>query len=373
MADYKLKKVIRNWEEYLFETWDIQWLLPITAPTLSWTIGVWKNYLCWDDPDDDSCRWTQLTCWTWTTLVRKEWGDPTSIDDWVAVVTNTTRDQYCSSSFTDEWLTNWCTYHYRTFANVSVWEPSCSPVVCLTPEHLAFVDFLLVWGWGWWWNWAGWCWGWWGWWWGVIYCNDYHLTAESSSIVIGWWWSAWWGNWWNSCFGSLVAYWWWWGWERFSSWQNWWSWWWGWAGWWNKSWWSPCDSRYWKSWWSAVDSQWGWGWGWYSSSWWWWSGSAWGGWWSWLCSDISWWYSWYWSWWWGGCYSWHSWGWPGWYWCWWNWQWWYSDWWSWWWCQWIFIMRYNKNRWYDISWWCKYECWDYCIHCFISNWTLTFN
>lgn len=75
---------------------------------------------------------------------------------------------------------------------------------------------------------------------------------------------------------------------------------------------------------------------------------------------------WGWAWWRARCHAW----WWGWAWCtasslcclaWWNW------------CQWVFIARYPANCWYNISWWCKYECNWYCIHCFTQDWTLTVN
>ena len=380
--------------------WD--WLLPITQPTIAWIAEHWKNCICWDDPDDDSCRWTQLTCWTWTTLVRKEWSDPTSIDDWVAVVTNTTRDQYASTYYSDWWLTNWCTYHYRAFANVSVWEPSCSSVICLTPTKWFDVDFLLVaWGWGWWgscyykaawWGWAGW----------VIQCSKYQIWNIDTACVTIWAWGTYWyrwawGSWWNSTFTSswfsFTAYWgWYWAWPEWC-WGSGWSWW-GWGPEYYWCWrWGSWVSWQWYAWWGGSTDQTGGSWG--------WAGWAWGGWynywnnpgWLWIISSIDWT---------SKCYAWWGWGWQWasythcWNnnWCYWGWDWWQRCWrwassattyWSWWWgsawcwsywwswCQWIFIMRYNKNCWYDISWWCKYECWDYCIHCFTSAWTLTFN
>ena len=44
-------------------------------------------------------------------------------------------------------------------------------------------------------------------------------------------------------------------------------------------------------------------------------------------------------------------------------------WWNWGW--WVAIFRYPTECWYNIEWWCKYTCWDYTIHCFTSNGTLT--
>lgn len=59
-----------------------------------------------------------------------------------------------------------------------------------------------------------------------------------------------------------------------------------------------------------------------------------------------------------------------------GWWWWLATtWWSYWaaWAAWIFVIRYPVSCWYDIVWWCKYECNGNCIHCFTGNWTLVIN
>lgn len=252
------------------------------------------------------------------------------------------------------------------------------------------IDILVVWWWGggttqyvsWWW------WAWW-----FIECSWYVLNSLDVCYPVTVW--CWWcsqfctiieckgSNWWDSCFHSIKACWWW-------SWKprgcststiGWWSWWgwdycyqynypWLWIDWqWNK-WWNWCLHYNW----------WWWGWAWTA----WCNGSeaSWGNWWAWKCSSISWElcrYAWGWGWGaWGTC-TWWTW------WCWWWWNWvntcntwcnatYYWWWWGWWdsrhwtWYQWVVILRYKtdwscwiKNT--SIG-WCKYECWDYTIHCF---------
>jgi hypothetical protein len=39
----------------------------------------------------------------------------------------------------------------------------------------------------------------------------------------------------------------------------------------------------------------------------------------------------------------------------------------------VFILRYPTSAWYNMTWGCKYTCWNYTIHCFTSDWTLTVN
>lgn len=283
--------------------------------------------------------------------------------------------------------------------NIYIWVPSVT------------VDYLLVWWWGWWGRSIKMPW-WWGWGWGICRAIGKEIAKGTYSIVIWAWWA---GNntdtlaemhsWCPSCFWDIVAYWWWWGWPWINScacsyrWADWWSWWWGGAYCWCWTWWvwwynyrKEWEYRQWMIWGASYNSCWWW-WGWWyclaggscsTSNYWW-------RWWCWLCWDISWAYSRYWWWWgwWGRC-------------CvaqdlwWWNWWWCLADWcnapyywWGgWWWgrtnlntnckkwgswCQWIFILRYPTACWYSITWGTCYTCWDYTIHCFTSNWTLTIN
>ena len=245
-------------------------------------------------------------------------------------------------------------------------------------ENIWYIDFLMIWWWWAWWAWWGW---WWGWWWFVeqfcqaIYWRPYQVTI--------WWWG-WvsnnqWCRWWDTIF-YWVAYGWWWWWI----WTNWAmlgaSW--GWAGYNKQAWWSAIHWVQWCKWWNW----------WSYSGMWWWGGWAWwdwcdywswnNNWWIWKQSSMSW-TSCYYSWWWGWACAWCGWT------CWWG-DWWYYWcpatyywWWGWWWCtscsgwawcQWIVIVRYKADWscWFsNATWWCKYLCNWYCIHCFTTDWVFT--
>lgn len=255
---------------------------------------------------------------------------------------------------------------------VYLWDTKIRP----TTKELD-VEYLLV-AWGW----AGVRWGWgWGW---IIYCQNGVVISPSSCCIVIWAWGTPQSlNWWDSYFGSMVACWWW-GWN----WCAWGSWWWSlWVYGWCWIPWQWCDG------WNSSWYSWG-GWGWYSETWC--KGSARataGDWWEWLSSNISWanyvysswgwwasycdcssprawgeWWTWAWN---GG--NWRRWGWTSAT----NYGWWWGG--TWMcnsggaWCgkQWVFILRYPSSCWYNITWWTKYLCNWYCIHCFTSNWTLT--
>lgn len=287
-------------------------------------------------------------------------------------------------------------------------------------SNAMIVDLLLVWWWAGWWCATSWyCRWWWGWgWWWITYCSNFELTQWNTyNIHIwSWWWIL--ANWCPSCVYNndwLLLYSWWWG--RWWWTPNWnvynacdWDWWWWGSPWWKiYCWWqSLCWKwNWWVSTWACTIWWWGW-WGWWCVGWNWcnwcasfWGNASWWNWWNWICTDISWelqWY-WWWGWWWAWCkqYStdtilawlWQHWWW-NWWWCilcsgayvlctsnnatyYWWWGWWWHAYWDWWWCwcQWIFVLRYPTACWYDITWWCKYTCGDYTIHCFTSDWTLS--
>lgn len=258
-------------------------------------------------------------------------------------------------------------------------------------------DYLLVWWGGAWWRWFC-CWGWGGWWgWWIVYRENEKIPSWSYCVQIWTWWT--WNasttvviNWGDSCFWNIIAYWWWGGWpmQNMYSWARWWNWW--------SSWWpAGCCDAYrcvpswkwviwqWNPWWGNCWRTWWGGW-WYRE---WWNKEVFSArWWCWLNSDISWTsyrYSSWWRWWWCCCCAWY---------CWWWWSWPYccawcnaTTYWSgWWWgsygatcrkwgngCPGIFILRYPTSCWYSVTWWTKYECNWYCIHCFTSNGTLEIN
>ena len=259
------------------------------------------------------------------------------------------------------------------------------------------VDLLVLawWGWGWkWWSMTQWGWGWAGW---LIYCLSTIIvpSASNSITVWAWWWP--WCKWCNSSFLSYTAIWWW-NWSDYLTWWTWGSWWW--AVWTYSdmgSWWAWTEWQWYNWWWGWYSNQtwawtwWGWGW-----AWWAWCSAFTNSWWTWgiwiitditgteLCMAWGWGWAWYywwaaWSYWWGNW--WQQSRWDASYWLWknattywsWGWGWGWCCSWNWWsWCQWIVVVRYLTACWYNASWWCKYTCGNYTIHCFTSNGTLCF-
>lgn len=292
----------------------------------------------------------------------------TSSDETIATVSQTwlvtcvTPGSCTITATTEDW---W----YTATCSVVLWYP-------------AQVDMLLVWWWGWWhYNW------WWGWW--EVICTSWTLTWWAC-IKIWWWWGVA-SNWWTSCIIPLswttyCARWWCaWKicqlyWERQWWWNSW-----NWCIWWNWMTYGSWDNFCYLWWWGA----WAW-WNWWKYSW-----VSWWGWWTWI--QVSFWDTKYYWWWWGWGWCWWSWAWWNWWgwrwakWCaystynatsWTDWLWWWGGWWSAWWCvslwncpwwKWVVIIRYPSSCWYNAEWWCKYLCWDYCYHCFTSNWEISFN
>lgn len=248
------------------------------------------------------------------------------------------------------------------------------------------IEFLLVWG--------GWPWGKgtrrWAWWgggaWGVVYCAEFSFAWSMNVVIWAWWCRIEWNqaatlydyNYAKpSCFGDIIAY----G-GGIGGYRGYYNYWLAWAS----GWWSPNYNTWtggascpwqWHDGWSGCWGAW-WGWG-YCEPWG--CGELWSYGWHWLCSDITWQYCRYWSGWWGGgsacneaSYGWGN---PATTWCaatsrwggWGAWTW--NNYASWAWCQWIFVVRYPTACNYNISWWCKYTCGDYTIHCFTSDGALT--
>lgn len=322
-----------------------------------------------------------------------EWTSSRSNVPYWTVPTAPTLPSSCESDTTVYTFTDWDTAIVAvTWTKTYTAQYTERPIWRVDPV----IDFLLVWGWGWGWRWRYRWWGWWGWWW-ILYCEWYTVTENHTVCIWSWW--VWASNKCNACclawcwssFWTYTVLWWGWGWWGYSNtvWCIWWNWfsWWGWA-WCCKAWWTW---DWWKNWWNWSAYAWWWGWWWCTV----WCNASWSywqwKWWCWYCSTISWsavrYWSW-WTWWWCCDCPWI---------CWW-WKWWIAKWawcnaetcWSWWWgwwstrannccvswgswANWVFIARYPKDCPYCLSWGCVYECWNYKIHCFTSNWTLCVN
>lgn len=68
-------------------------------------------------------------------LVRKVGSAPTSPSDWTTVVTETVKNTYSSSGYTDTWLTAWTTYYYQVFSYSDLWGITYWTPVSVTPQN----------------------------------------------------------------------------------------------------------------------------------------------------------------------------------------------------------------------------------------------
>ena len=94
--------------------------LEATVSGTTWTIK-------WTDPLDAGTN-----IWLNTKLVRKVGSAPASVSDWTVLVTNTTRNQYQTTWYSDTWLTAGTTYYYRAFAEFDEGEVLWSSDVNIT-------------------------------------------------------------------------------------------------------------------------------------------------------------------------------------------------------------------------------------------------
>ncbi len=72
--------------------------------------------LKWTDPDPSIYNGATLSTWSSTIIVRKEGSAPTSIKDGTVVLTNTTKNKYKDTEFTDNNVVVGKTYYYRFYA-----------------------------------------------------------------------------------------------------------------------------------------------------------------------------------------------------------------------------------------------------------------
>ena len=109
--------------------WGGWWLVPLAwIIDLSATESWWNVSLTWTDPDDIVKWWKTITAWTSTKIVRKEWSAPTDSTDWDLILTETTKNQYSSSWYTDSTISESWTYYYVAFAVADNWLETISNV-----------------------------------------------------------------------------------------------------------------------------------------------------------------------------------------------------------------------------------------------------
>jgi len=87
--------------------------------------------ITYTETTDVVLEWVTLAKFSNSVIVRKEGSEPTSIDDWTVVYTNTTA--WATVSYEDTWLTNDTTYYYRVFSTASNGNVTESSSVSVTP------------------------------------------------------------------------------------------------------------------------------------------------------------------------------------------------------------------------------------------------
>lgn len=149
-------------------------VLPLDGVSdLSATAWMSQATIKWTDPNDLVVKWYTLTTWTSSKLVRKIGSAPTTSSDGTLVLTETTRNQYSSTWYTDTGLTNSTTYYYAVFAVWDNWTEIISNTVSVMPwwqpwtDTLAYYPFTS--------NWNDESW------------NGYHLSSTNSTSVVTLW------------------------------------------------------------------------------------------------------------------------------------------------------------------------------------------
>jgi hypothetical protein len=99
--------------------------LTVTTSWLDATI-TWEDNEIWTIPPTSFAK---------SELVRKIGSAPTSPSDWTLVVTETVKDTYKNTGYTDSWLTDGETYYYRVFSYSDLGGISYCDAVNVTPSN----------------------------------------------------------------------------------------------------------------------------------------------------------------------------------------------------------------------------------------------
>lgn len=91
--------------------------------------------LTWVDPTDFVVDGRTIAAWDKTVIVRKAGSVPTSASDGTVVVTETTRNQYSSTGFTDTGLSYGLVYYYRAFVYTTQEVETKGSSISVTPER----------------------------------------------------------------------------------------------------------------------------------------------------------------------------------------------------------------------------------------------
>ena len=129
-----------NWLYWFSWTLPLAWIEDLTATESWWSVSLTRT-----DPDDIVKWWKTITSWTSTKIVRKEWSAPTDSTDWTLILTETTKNQYSSSWYTDSTIPESWTYYYVAFAVADNWLETISNVEEVEVVVSLYKTYTIVW------------------------------------------------------------------------------------------------------------------------------------------------------------------------------------------------------------------------------------
>lgn len=124
--------------------------IPLETPTsFVATPASGKILLSWTDPVDKVANpgGEAVATWNYTTVVRKVGSAPQTPGDGVEIVREHTRNQYQSTTYTDElYIENGITYHYAVFAvsTIGVWSTPATATAMSRPEEFSYHDTITI-------------------------------------------------------------------------------------------------------------------------------------------------------------------------------------------------------------------------------------
>lgn len=124
--------------------------IPLETPTsFVATPASGKILLSWTDPVDKVANpgGEAVATWNYTIVVRKVGSAPQTPGDGVEIVREHTRNQYQSTTYTDElYIENGVTYHYAVFAvsTIGVWSTPATATAMSRPEEFSYHDTITI-------------------------------------------------------------------------------------------------------------------------------------------------------------------------------------------------------------------------------------
>lgn len=124
--------------------------IPLETPTsFAATPASGKILLSWTDPVDKVANpgGEAVATWNYTIVVRKVGSAPQTPGDGVEIVREHTRNQYQSTTYTDElYIENGITYHYAVFAvsTIGVWSTPATATAMPRAETFSYHDSIVL-------------------------------------------------------------------------------------------------------------------------------------------------------------------------------------------------------------------------------------